>query len=57
MIVEQYDNVLLKDGRKGCVVEAYENKVFLVDVGDSPKDWETIFVEKDDIEKIISKNS
>ena len=57
MFVEQYDTILLKDGREGCVVEAYENKVFLVDVGDSPQDWETIDITIDDIEKIVSKNS
>ena len=57
MFVEQYDTVLLKDGQYGCVVEAYENKNFLVDIGDSPKNWETIAVTIDDIEKIISKNS
>ena len=37
MIVRQFDTVILKDGREAAVVEAYENKYFIVDVGSSPK--------------------
>lgn len=54
MIVKEFDTVLLKDGRKAAIVEAYENKSFIADVDDSPKDWETISITIDDIEKIIS---
>lgn len=54
MIVKQYDTVLLKDGRKAAIVEAFENKVFIADVGDSPEDWETIDITIDDIEKVIN---
>ena len=53
MIIKQYDTVLLKDGREAAVVEAFENKYFIVDVGDSPKNSETIDVSIDDIEKVI----
>ena len=53
MIVKQYDTVLLKDGREAAIVEAFENKVFIGDVGSSPKDWETIDFTIDDIEKKI----
>lgn len=53
MVVKQYDTVLLKDGREAAVVEAFENKVFLVDVGESPEDWETIDITIDDVEKVI----
>lgn len=56
MNIKQYDDVLLKDGREGNVVEAYDNKVFLVDVGSSPKDWETVSVTIDDIQKVINNN-
>lgn len=56
MIIKQYDDVLLKDGREGNVVETFDNKVFLVDVGSSSKDWETISVTIDDIEKVIKNN-
>ena len=34
-------------------VEAFENKVFIADVGDSPADWDTIDITIDDIEKVI----
>lgn len=53
MIVKEFDTVLLKDGREASIVEAFENKVFIADVGSSPKDWETIDITIDDIEKVI----
>jgi hypothetical protein len=53
-IIKQYDDVLLADGRTGGVVEVYgDQEVFEVDVGSSPKDWETITVKRDQIEKVI----
>lgn len=52
--IKQYDAVLLKDGRRGSVVEIYgDQDVFDVDVGSSPKDWDNITVKRDDIEKVI----
>ena len=53
MVVKQYDTVLLKDGREASIVEAFENKVFIADVGSSPKDWETIDITIEDIENVI----
>lgn len=53
MLIRQYDTVLLKDGREASIVETFENKAFIADVGNSPKDWETISVTIDDIEKIL----
>ena len=53
MIILQFDTVLLKDGRMAAVMEAFENKVFIVDVGDSPEDWDTISISIDDIEKVV----
>lgn len=53
MIVKQYDTVLLKNGKEAAIVEAFENKVFIADVGNSPNDWETISVTIDDIEKVL----
>lgn len=53
--IKQYDTVLLKDGRRAAVVEIYGNQdVFDVDVGSSPKDWDTTTVKRDEIEKIIN---
>lgn len=45
--------MLLKDGRKATIVEGFDNKVFIADVGSSPKDWETISITINDIEKIL----
>ena len=56
MKIKQYDTVLLKDGRKAVIVEAFENKAFIADVVDSPADWETISITIDDIEKVIRKD-
>lgn len=55
--IQQYDTVLLKDGRTGCVIEVNDNTSFDIDVGKSPKDWETLYdIPLDDIEKIIREN-
>ncbi len=52
--IQQYDKVLLKDGRKGIVVEILgEQDLFITDVGTSPEDWETIEVKSEDINKVI----
>ena len=51
MIIKQFDTVLLKDGRTAAVMETFENKAFLVDVGNSPEDWDTISITIDDIER------
>ena len=55
MKIGQYDTVLLKDGRKAVIVEVFEDKVFIADVGSSPADWETISITIDDIKKVIWK--
>lgn len=46
---EQYQNIKLKDGRDGIIVEVLSPTDFIVDVGSSPKDWETIFVNAEEI--------
>lgn len=52
--IRQYDTVLLKDGRRAAVVEVYgDQDVFDVDVGSSPEDWDTITVNRNEIEEII----
>ena len=53
--IKEFDRVLLKDGREADVIEAFENKAFIVDVGSSPEDWETISVTIEDIEKVLTK--
>lgn len=52
--IEQYDHVVLKDGREGCAVEVFgDQELFLVDIGSSIKDWDTIDVAREDIVKVI----
>ena len=53
MEITEFDTVLLKDGRKADIMEAFDNKVFIADVGSSPKDWETIDITIDDIKEVI----
>lgn len=53
MQVKEFDTVLLKDGRRASIVEAFDGKVFIADIGSSPKDWKTIDITIDDIEKVI----
>lgn len=56
MIVKQYDTVLLKDGRKADIMEAFDNKVFIADVGSFPKEWDTIDIKIEDIEKVLQSS-
>ena len=49
-MIKLYDEVILKDGREGCVVEVWDDEHFSVDVGSSPKDWKNIEVSKDDLD-------
>lgn len=53
MKINLFDTVLLKDGRTAAIVEVFGDDAFMADVGSSPKDWETIDITIDDIEKII----
>ena len=53
---EEVDVVLLSDGRKGTVVEIMGDQVwFMVDIGSSPADWETIDVDRDQIVKVVER--
>jgi len=49
-MIKLYDEVILKDGREGCVVEVWDAEHFSVDVGTSPKDWKNIEVSLDDLD-------
>ena len=51
--VKEYDTVLLKDGRKGAIVEKFSDTEFLADVGSSAEDWDTIDITIEDIEKVL----
>ena len=52
---EQYDTIILKDGRVGCIVDISGDVGYVVDVGDSPKDWETIAIRKEDVQGLADK--
>ena len=52
--IKQYDCVVLKDGRLGAIIEVFDadKGIYLVDVGTSEEDWETIDATIDDIERL-----
>lgn len=53
MVIRQYDEVLLKDGKEAAIVEVFSDRDFLADIGTSEKDWDTIAITVDDIEKVL----
>lgn len=49
---QEFDSVLLKDGRIATIVEAFEPGDYIADVGSSPKDWGVLWdLTDDDIER------
>lgn len=57
MKIDEFDTVLLKDGRKASIVEVLSDTVFIADIGSSSKDWETIDVTLDMIERVINSEN
>ncbi len=56
--IKEFDRVLLKDGRKADVMEVFPNGSLVLDIGDSPETWETLYDKSlEDVEKIINKDS
>lgn len=56
MKVDWYDEVKLKDGRKGCVIEIYEHpdgNGYEIELSPEPNNSETVTVMIEDIEKVI----
>lgn len=55
MIIKEFDTIRLRDGRVGSVMEVEgDQAAFIVDVGSSPKDWETLYdVKPEDITEVI----
>ena len=51
MEIKQYDTVKLKNGMKATIVEVLSKDVFIADIGDSIKNWETIDITLDDIQE------
>ena len=56
MKVKEFDTVRLRDGRVGSVMEVEgDQEAFIVDVGSSPKDWETLYdVKPEDIAEVLN---
>ena len=52
---QQYETVLLKDGRLAVLVEAFEPDTYIADVGLSPKDWDTIDITDNDIMRLATE--
>ena len=55
MKVEEFDTVILKNGQSAAVVEKLSEDTFIADIGDSPKDWDTIIITINEIEKVAPK--
>lgn len=55
MKIKEFDSVRLRDGRIGSVMEVLgEQEAFIIDVGSSPKDWETLYdVRPEDIVEVL----
>lgn len=53
MKIKEYDTVLLKDGRRAAIVEVLSDTQFIADVGSSPKDWNTIDITLDQIDRVL----
>ncbi|UHR03305.1 hypothetical protein LV469_03155 [Peptoniphilus sp. GNH] len=54
--INEFDRVLLKDGREADIMEVLSDEDFIGDVGSGPSDWETIDIKRDDIEKVLSSS-
>ena len=52
---QQYETVILKDGRIAALVEVFDPDTYIADVGSSPKDWDTIDITEKDIERLATK--
>lgn len=48
-MIEKYTKITLKDGRTGVVVDTLGHD-YIVDVGTSPEDWDTVLIQPDDIQ-------
>lgn len=54
MLVNLYDGVLLKDGRKGAIVEKYDGENFMVDLVDTDDyEWNCFDITINDIARVL----
>lgn len=56
--IREFDEIRLKDGREASVVEVVGDQAwFVVEVGSSPADWETLDVYPDQIAEVIQRHT
>ena len=55
MKIEEFDTVILKNGQSAAVVEKLSEDTFIAYIGDSPKDWDTITITINEIEKVAHR--
>ena len=55
MKIEEFETVILKNGQSAAVVEKLSEDTFIADIGDSPKDWDTITITINEIEKVAPR--
>ena len=54
---QEFDTVLLKDGRIASIVEVFEPGEYIADVGHSPRDWDIVWSLSDaDIERLATED-
>lgn len=56
MQLKEFDTVLLTDGRIASIVDlpVPDAETLTVDVGSSPKDWDTILIRRDMILRVLN---
>ena len=54
MAYHEYDEVLLKDGRRGTIMGGGPGS-YWVDVGNSPETWDNITVTDEEIESLLER--
>lgn len=47
-MIDKYKKVKLKDGREGVVVD-HLGTDYIVDIGSTPEDWDTVLAKQDEI--------
>ena len=53
---QQYETVILKDGRIAALVEVFDPDTYIADVGHSPKDWDDITIRDIDIARLATED-
>ena len=57
MQVNEYDVVLLKDGREAIVIEKFDDTHFMIDAAQTADEWGIIDITMDEIDRVMYKPS